>query len=324
MSAELVAIEGGHNQLNSEQVDLLKRTIAKGTSDDEFALFIQTCNRTGLDPFHRQIFAVSRRDYNENRDVMTIQVAIDGLRLIADRSGKYAGQKPAEWCGDDGVWRDVWLDKEPPRAARVSVLRHDFIEPVTAVALWDGYVQTYKKNSQTHINTMWTKQGPLMLAKCAEALALRKAFPADMSGLYTNDEYQAGNEIPAVLPANEETRAFLQDAIDHLDDSQKNQLKAEWRDMGIAPLGRLPENRITDVVELIRSINPSVLLVDPITGEVLPDPDEEITDAELVPDEVPDGPDEVDFTDCTCEVHAGEDGEPSRFPNPECPVHEPF
>ena len=166
-----------------EQTQLISTTIAPGCSGDELRLFAYACQRTGLDPFSKQIYAIRRRQKQSDGNyayVMTIQAGIDGLRSIAERTGQLDGSETF-WCGDDGQWQDVWLGAKPPAAAKTIIHRKGASHPFVGVARTADY------NAG---QGLWTKMPAAMIAKCSEALALRKAFPADLSGVYSTDEMQ--------------------------------------------------------------------------------------------------------------------------------------
>jgi phage recombination protein Bet len=166
-----------------EQTQLISSTIAPGCSNDELRLFAYACQRTGLDPFSKQIYAIKRGGK------MTIQAGIDGLRAIAERTGQLDGSE-TYWCGDDGDWRDVWLSNKPPAAAKTIIHRKGAQHPFVGVARFADY------NAG---QGLWSKMGATMIAKCSEALALRKAFPADMSGVYSTDEMQQAEVEPVTV-----------------------------------------------------------------------------------------------------------------------------
>jgi len=167
--------------LTNDKIGLIKQTIMpEGSTNAELELFIHFAKRTGLDPLARQIYAM------KNKGKFSILTSIDGFRLIAERSGSYAGQTiPLYYDTDSETWIDVWVKKTFPAACKVGIHRKDFIEPMYAVAHWEAYAQ---KKADGNIAYAWRTMPTIMLAKCAEALALRKAFPQELSGLYTSDE----------------------------------------------------------------------------------------------------------------------------------------
>lgn len=145
----------------------------------ELAVFFHQAQRSGLDPFAKQIYLIGRRNRRENRTDYTIQTSIDGMRLVADRTGRYAGSDRPRF-GEDGG----------DKYAEVTVYKMVAGQrvPFTGVA--------YEVEFRQERSPMWTKMPRTMLAKCAESQALRKAFPADLSGIYGSEEMDQAN--PAV------------------------------------------------------------------------------------------------------------------------------
>ena len=182
MSNDLQTIE-----FDSSKLDLIKRTVAKGATQDEFELFLHACKRTGLDPLMKQIHAIKRWSAAEGRETMAIQTGIDGYRLVAERTGKYAGS-------DEPVFE---MKEDVPYPSKATVTVWKIVEgqryPFTASAHWEEYVQ--KKKDGT-ITSFWQRMPKGQLGKCAESLALRKAFPAELSGVYTHDEMMQADEQP--------------------------------------------------------------------------------------------------------------------------------
>ncbi len=187
MTTELVKHQKQEQNWTPQQVEELKTTIGGGRlSEAQFHTYCYAIKRTGLDPFMKQIYAVVHKNHKDGTSRMTIIVGIDGYRLIADRTGLYAGN-------DDPLYEVIGQNSVHPTKATVAVykvvsgLRCAF----TAAARWDEYYPGDAKGA------MWRKMPYLMLGKVAEALALRKAFPAELSGLYTSDEMDQAEGTPA-------------------------------------------------------------------------------------------------------------------------------
>lgn len=206
-------------EYSKEQIDTIRRTIAMGATDAELQLFVATCERLELDPFSRQVYFIKRRQKVNGQwvDVGRPEISIDGFRASAEQTGEYEGQTPYYWCGSDGKWLEVWLSNTPPAAAKVGVYRRGFREPVWSVARYAAYVQTIKDGSP---NAMWRKMADNQLAKCAEALALRRAFPRRFGGVYAREEMgQADNErhvIDAEPTEPEAVEGVRQEALDKI------------------------------------------------------------------------------------------------------------
>jgi len=165
-------------EYDRKQIDLIKQTVAKGATDLELKLFLHQCARTGLDPLSRQIHFIKRWNAKANKDEGAIQTGIDGYRVIADRTGEYAGS-------DDAVFAKMNSGEKYPEFATVTVWKMVAGQRCSfaATARWSEYYP-----GDDHKGFFWRKMPYGQLAKCAEALALRKAFPQQLSGIYTNEE----------------------------------------------------------------------------------------------------------------------------------------
>lgn len=173
-------------QFSEEDVRVIKNTICRGSTDAELGMFLATCRSTGLNPFMKQIWAIQRNvnvgssQSPKYEKQMQIQVGIDGYRVVRDRlvdangNPYFDGMEGPQWSKDGREWLDYWADPKPPMLARVAIYRKGISRPFVAQARWDAYNQK---------NAMWNTMGAEQLAKCAEALALRRAFPADMGAL---------------------------------------------------------------------------------------------------------------------------------------------
>lgn len=218
--------------------------IADAPPSDQL-VFLHHAQKTGLDPFSRQTYMIARKEWNPRTRTesfkYTIQVGIDGLRVIAERTGRYEGRTPVSWCGEDGVWRDVWLDKRnPPVAARCGVYKSGFREPLVAVALFDEYAAKKKDGA---LIALWASKPAHMIGKVAETLALRAAFPQDMSGIYTPEEMdqeeskgepgvgEAGESIATATAA--QTDMYAPKSEPMIGKDQTDEMFGRFQDLGL-------------------------------------------------------------------------------------------
>lgn len=168
--------------LRDEDLSLLKDTLTQNLTEAEFRLFVRACRHLGLDPFSKQIYAFKRNSKDGPR--LSIQTSIDGFRLIADRTGRYAPGRASTYTYDG---------EGKLESATAYVKKHSAGEwhEVAETAYWLEY---YPGKNQGH---MWDKMPHVMLSKVAEARALRRAFPAELSGVYSGEEMEQADAADA-------------------------------------------------------------------------------------------------------------------------------
>jgi phage recombination protein Bet len=160
----------------SEQERMILSQFLGGATKDEATVLLEIVKRRRLDPFSRQVYFVKRWDAAKREEVWAIQTSIDGLRSIAERTGKYDGQDEPVYGEDDAG-----------KFCKVKVYRKDWSASRAAVGV--AYEREFiQKKKDGTVTSFWARMPRLMLAKCAEALAIRKAFPEDTGGLYISEE----------------------------------------------------------------------------------------------------------------------------------------
>lgn len=218
-----IAPADAFGKLTRAQIELLKRTIAKGASDDELRLFVQVCKGSNLNPFLRQAHLIPYWDSKAGAERRVVVVGIDGFRAIAESGGQYAGNDDAIFAGEHELTvpdydKDKGTTKQikAPGQATVSVYKviGGARYPFTATARWDEYYPGLKKGFQ------WHKMPYLLLSKCAEALALRKGFPKLLSGIYAQEEFDQAMQGPSPEQLQAAQFAKLMEAVEQSTDKQ--------------------------------------------------------------------------------------------------------
>ena len=174
MSTEVLIHESRDIVITTEQTELLKQTICRGATDAEMRLFFYDCQRRGVHPLDKLIH------FTKRGGKYTPITSIDFFRIRAQESKEFAGEEEPLYTEIEGRLE----------SCKYTVYR--FVQGQrcqwTATARWREY---YPGDGDQGF--MWRKMPYVMLTKCAEALALRKAFPAELQGLYVKEEMdQAG------------------------------------------------------------------------------------------------------------------------------------
>jgi phage recombination protein Bet len=194
--------------LSNEQLETIRKSSGlSGAPDHVLEMYLARCRALGVDPMDRMVYVIPRRANVKDERTgewiselrWTFQGSIDLFRSIAEDSGDYAGQLGPYFSNDGTEWLEVWLAKEPPAVCKIGVLRKSFREPLWVVGTYDYYVPRDSKGNPNPSAFWKGEKGAHQLAKCVEELALRKAFPRKLRGVYGDDEMQQAQK-PAALP----------------------------------------------------------------------------------------------------------------------------
>lgn len=201
---------------------------AKTTEAVELAL--SYCRARKLDPFKRPVHIVPVWDSKLRREVETIWPGIGELRTTASRTGQWAGIDDAEFGPDEtrafkGEVGNTTREKSVtfPAWAQVTVYKLMGGQRVAFKGPKVRWLETYASMGKSDVpNDMWESRPYGQLEKCAEAAALRRAFPEEVGNEYIPEEvgrvHRGGGQEIDVTPqvAGSRTENLVQRLHQHL------------------------------------------------------------------------------------------------------------
>lgn len=254
-------------KMEGKQLDLMRRTVAKDCNAAEFDLFIHTCKAVRLDPLRRQIYAFVFSKDDPKKRQMTIVTSIGGYRSIAERTGSYRPGRTETFF--DAALKDPATNPQGISHATATVFKyiHGEWHAIEESAYWTEFApikEIWENREPTGKFQLdrkkegWTRMPRVMIEKCAEAKALRRGWPDDFDGLYSEDEMAQAHTID--LTATELADAAAAD--DRISRIGGPAITILWNDN--EPLQRVPVGQAADrVLEFIakNSEEPSAIAV---------------------------------------------------------------
>lgn len=267
-----LTVTPAHSIYSSAQLNLIRQTVAKDCNAMEFDLFVTVARNVGLDPFRKQISAIVFNKDKADKRQMAIITGIDGLRAIAARSSRYRPDEDEPVIEYDPALKNpqtnpLGIVKAVVKIYIADAQREGGWKPVTGVAYWDEFApikdewawdDTANKRKPTGKQTLdgsWPKMGRVMICKCAEAQALRKAFPEDMSALYEGAEMERA-VISDVTPSEQAAQFQTEERLHKI--GATNGILFQL--FPNAPLENIPVGQVADkVVAATREMDPRML-----------------------------------------------------------------
>jgi phage recombination protein Bet len=229
--------------LTDKQLDLIRRTVARDCDPAEFDQFIHICKAVSLDPLRRQIYAFVFNKDNPKYRRMSVVTGIDGYRAIAERTKCYRPDETAPRITYDDAGKNPASNPLGIVRAEVTVFKYaqGAWFPVTGEAYWDEYVPI-KNGTIDERKENWRKMARVMISKCAEAQALRRAWPDDFSGLAVEEEID--RQMIDITPSEAADQAASEAKLNLI--GGKNALTIDWLDG--KPLARVPASKFPEAV----------------------------------------------------------------------------